>query len=65
MAENRTQGREARPFLGIHFECCQTYARIYRNRDRSAYVGACPRCGKTVRVPIAPSGTSSRFFKAG
>jgi hypothetical protein len=49
-------------FLGIQFVCCGVYARIYRNRDRSAYEGYCPRCARPVRVGIGPGGSTSRFF---
>lgn len=59
------QSREPRPFLGIRFECCQTYGRIYRNQQRTAYEGKCPRCFGRVTVPIGSGGTSSRFFSAG
>ena len=60
-------GREAdaeRPFVGVQFECCGAYARIYMNRERTAYVGNCPRCAKQVRLRIGPGGTQQRFFKA-
>ena len=53
-----------RKFLGIHFTCCNVYLRIYKNKDRTAYEGRCPRCGKKVTVPIGKQGTSSRFFIA-
>ncbi|MCC7408583.1 MAG: hypothetical protein IT442_10965 [Phycisphaeraceae bacterium] len=53
-----------RPWLAIHWRCCQTYSRIYRSPDATAYVGRCPKCGKALRVPIGPAGTSSRFFEA-
>ncbi len=56
MAHNR--------FLGIVFECCRAYGRIYRGPDGGAYEGRCPRCGRKVRVPIAPGGTKRRFFAA-
>ena len=52
-------------FLGIRFACCRSYARVYRRVDGTAYEGACPRCGKRVRVPIGPGGTGQRFFNAG
>lgn len=51
-------------FLGIRFQCCRTYARIYRNADQTAYVGHCPKCRKRIEIPIGGSGTSSRFFNA-
>ncbi len=60
-------GRDSRsrqPFLGIRFECCKTYGRIYRNAEKTAYRGQCPRCFAKVTVPIGDSGTSSRFFTA-
>lgn len=52
----------ARPFLGVHFHCCQVYARIFMAADRSAYRGSCPRCGKPVSFRIGEGGTSHRFF---
>lgn len=54
-----------RPFLGIRFDCCRTYGRIYRNDEKTAYVGRCPKCLARVSVPIGSGGTSSRFFSAG
>lgn len=54
-----------RPFLGIHFVCCDVYARIYVNRDRSAYAGHCPKCRRPVTVRIGPGGSNARFFQAG
>lgn len=55
----------AKPFLGVQFECCQMYRRIYRNAASTAYEGRCPRCGALVSVPIGDGGSSSRFFRAG
>jgi len=55
----------ARPFLGIHFACCDVYTRIYVNRDATAYEGRCPRCSQPVRIRIDPlAGTIARFFTA-
>lgn len=53
-----------RPFLGINFECCRVYGRIYRNDEQTAYVGACPKCRAKVNVPIGSGGSSQRFFNA-
>lgn len=51
-------------YLGIMFNCCNVYARIYKNRDGSAYVGRCPKCMRTVRVQVGEGGTNQRFFNA-
>jgi len=53
-----------KPFLGIRFSCCRTYARIYRNQAGTAYSGRCPVCRAEISVPIGEGGTSSRFFNA-
>jgi len=51
-------------FLGVHFECCDVYSRVYPNREQTAYIGNCPRCAKRVEFRIGAEGTSSRFFRA-
>lgn len=53
-----------RPWLAIHWKCCHTYSRIYRNTAGTAYVGRCPTCGKPLRVLIGEGGTDARFFEA-
>jgi hypothetical protein len=57
-------GRTPRPYIGIHFECCGTYARIYRQPDQTVYAGRCPRCLRAVRVRVGPDGTTARIFRA-
>lgn len=54
-----------RPYIGVQFECCAVYYRVYRNAAGTAYEGRCPRCGIAVKVPIGPEGTTARFFRAG
>ncbi|MEM9368075.1 MAG: hypothetical protein AAGD07_18940 [Planctomycetota bacterium] len=63
-------GTGSRPFLGIQFECCGVYGRIYRfdpepgSQGVSVYRGHCPKCGAKVVVPVGEGGTARRFFKA-
>jgi hypothetical protein len=54
-----------RKWIGVHFQCCDVYSRIWRNREGSAYVGYCPRCNRKIQAKIGPGGVDARFFKAG
>jgi hypothetical protein len=51
-----------RKFVGVHFHCCDVYTRVYINRERTAYIGHCPKCAKRIRLAIGPGGTDARFF---
>ncbi|NLX14963.1 MAG: hypothetical protein GXY44_15115 [Phycisphaerales bacterium] len=53
-----------RPWIGVQFECCDVYARVYRNQEATAYVGRCPRCLRKVQVRVGPGGTDTRMFRA-
>ena len=67
-SEHRGQGGpESMPrgsFLGVHFACCNVYARVYVNRAGSHYVGYCPRCARRISIRIGPNGCDDRFFTA-
>ena len=53
-----------RPWVGIRFDCCGVYARVYRNSDGSIYRGVCPRCLCRIALRVGPGGTDARFFVA-
>jgi len=62
--KNSAQGQR-RPYIGIFWECCKVYSRIYLNKNETAYVGWCPRCSKRVQLNVSPAGSKSRFFNVG
>ncbi len=53
-----------RPYIGITFECCGVYQRVYQNKDGSAYVGWCPKCARKAEIKVGADGTDDRFFRA-
>jgi hypothetical protein len=56
-------GPAGRPFLGVQFDCCRVYARVYRDADGSHYVGRCPRCMRPVRFRVGEGGSGQRFWR--
>ena len=53
-----------KPFLGVYFMTCNSYGRLYKNADGTAYEGRCPRCGSFCKVGVGEGGTNERFFRA-
>lgn len=53
-----------RPWIGVQFECCGVYTRIYRNVAGNAYEGFCPKCARPVHVKVGPGGIPQRLFRA-
>ncbi|MDA1190237.1 MAG: hypothetical protein O3A46_00975 [Candidatus Poribacteria bacterium] len=65
MNENpSSESKQKRPFLGIRFDCCGVYQRIYLNKAKTAFVGWCPRCTKRLEVKVSKDGSKNRFFSA-
>jgi len=58
------QNEKKSNYLGIMFNCCSTYGRIYKNKEGNAYVGRCPKCMRTIKIPVGEGGTNQRFFNA-
>ena len=59
-----SKAKRRRRYIGVHFECCGVYARIYRQPNGMCYFGRCPRCLRAVMVRVGPHGTSARLFRA-
>jgi len=55
---------DGRAYLGILFDCCGVYARVYKNKAGTAYVGWCPRCTRKLEVKCGPGGSEQRIFRA-
>ncbi|MGE0479427.1 MAG: hypothetical protein AB7Q17_03040 [Phycisphaerae bacterium] len=56
--------RVARPYVGVFFECCGAYARVYRDPGVLEYVGRCPRCLRPLRVRVSREGVPARQLRA-
>lgn len=64
-AQRKNKNEGGREFIGIFWECCKVYSRVYLNSRRSAFVGWCPKCARRVQVDVSPTGSRSRFFNVG
>ena len=51
-----------RPYVSVHFACCNVYLRIYRSPDGKNYRGRCPKCGLPVNFVVGDGGTDARTF---
>ena len=52
-----------RRFVGIMFDCCNIYGRLYLSKQRTAFEGRCPRCYRQVSVPASENGVDARFLR--
>ena len=53
-----------RPYIGVHFKCCNIYKHIELNKAGTAFVGWCPKCAVKAEVQVSADGSESRFFTA-
>ena len=51
-------------FLGVMFESCNVYGRLYKNKEGTYYQGRCPKCMRQIKIKIGEGGTNQRFFRA-
>ena len=66
MPEGQTlpEKKEQRKFIGVKFNCCGVYVRVYINKEGTAYEGRCPKCFRSVKFKVGEGGTDHRFFEA-
>ena len=64
MTGGQEKDRAARPYIGMHFKCCNVYRRVYLNAEGTAFHGHCPKCARPAKVKAAPGGGKSRFWSA-
>ena len=58
------RNKRRKNFIGVEFECCGVYSRIYYSEKHNGYFGYCPLCHRRVRVRVDPEkGVDGRFFR--
>ncbi|GJQ24490.1 MAG: hypothetical protein HBSAPP01_22800 [Candidatus Brocadia sapporoensis] len=66
MLENKATNipRKYKRYIGVTFDCCHVYTRIYSNKEETAYEGRCPRCLRVIGIKIHKDGVNCKFFSA-
>lgn len=64
MPDPTPQFEPPRQWIGVLFECCGIYARLWRTPEQQEYRGCCPRCTRRVHLSVAPGGSAARIFRA-
>jgi hypothetical protein len=62
--DEQDRTKPPRESLGVMFECCNVYRRIFKRADGTAYEGRCPRCGRAVLIRVGEGGSASRVWRA-
>ena len=62
--EGSSASPSGRAWVGINFECCGVYSRVYRRPGADKYEGYCPKCRGRVSLRVGPNGVSARLFRA-
>jgi PHP family Zn ribbon phosphoesterase len=58
------EGPDKRPYLGVQFECCSVYTRVYRKPEILFYEARCPKCGRTARIDVdRKAGVDAKFIR--
>lgn len=61
----QTKNEQSKPYIGVLFECCGVYSRIYREHHEMRYEGRCPKCLKALSVQVdASKGVAAHQLKA-
>lgn len=67
MAEEDNKKKTVRrKFIGVWFQCCHAYGRLYKSKDGKFYRGRCPKCLRSVQVRVDENNenaTNRRFFR--